>query len=143
MSTPETKSIEAVEHETVQLEPDFLEELKHEVIYPEMKRDLVSYMSGRRWWRTAANTLETFSRVCQVAATISSAYTAYSGNTVWALASVSFGIVGGGLVGLSKWSSTEEEKSTNQLNRSLGELGISGHFDVVNEEDETSKLNRV
>ena len=109
------------------------------LIQGEYTNDVQSFINDRRWYRTAANISRNFSYLANGTATVVSAYTAYSGDTIYAIIATSLGVVGSTLSILENKFSTEEAKSTNQLNQTLHKFGIEGKFDSVDDNDAISK----
>lgn len=138
MSDAENKEHSTVEVETEDIESQFPNDLKN-LVQGEYTNDVQSYIIDRRWYRTASNLSRNLSYLANGAATVVSAYTAYSGDTLYAIVATTLGVVGGTLSSLENKFSTEEAKSTNQLNQTLQKFGIEGKFDNVDEHDAVSK----
>jgi hypothetical protein len=141
MADSENKEISVVELEHEDLEAQFPNELKN-LVQGEYTNDVQSYITDRRWYRTAASLSRNLGYVTHGATTVVAAYTAYSGESVYAIIATTLGVISSTFATLENKFSTEEAKSSNRLEQTLQKFGIDGKFDETEPNDNNDPTSK-
>jgi len=102
----------------------FLDHIKLDIINPWNEKDIKELLLNRTNLRRSGYVLEILSKVLSGGSTISSIYTAFSQNYIFAIVSASLNSTSHVVQEISTWCFKEESTVTGQLNETLRSIGI-------------------